>query len=117
MGSIEEQVNDLINSLRWILKCIGQSKYNGNKKEIILSGHSAGAHLSLLTALTYNNNLNSDGKKILKKILNLKNLYYLMVHMILNFLNINFLIFLCLKIVIKKFLHGYRLPKYHQLKY
>lgn len=43
-------VNDVRSAINWILKEI--SHYNGNSNKIILSGHSAGGHLALLSYLS-----------------------------------------------------------------
>jgi len=47
-GNIDDMVNDIYNSIVWTYNNI--QKYGGNKNRIILSGHSAGAHLIALTA-------------------------------------------------------------------
>ncbi|ORX42000.1 alpha/beta-hydrolase [Piromyces finnis] len=47
-GTIDDMVNDIYNSIVWTYNNI--QKYGGNKDKIILSGHSAGAHLIALTA-------------------------------------------------------------------
>ncbi|ORX42001.1 alpha/beta-hydrolase [Piromyces finnis] len=46
-GTIDDMVNDIYNSIVWTYNNI--QKYGGNKDKIILSGHSAGAHLTALT--------------------------------------------------------------------
>ncbi|OUM67394.1 hypothetical protein PIROE2DRAFT_5140 [Piromyces sp. E2] len=48
-GKIEEMVNDVYQSILWTYNNI--SKYGGDNKKIILSGHSAGAHLIALTVI------------------------------------------------------------------
>jgi len=48
-GKIDEMVNDVYKTVEWTYNNI--SKYGGDNKKIILSGHSAGAHLSVLTVI------------------------------------------------------------------
>jgi acetyl esterase/lipase len=48
-GKIDDMVNDVYQSIFWTYKNI--HLYGGNENKIILSGHSAGAHLSVLTII------------------------------------------------------------------
>jgi len=48
-GSIEDMVEEVYKVVEWIYNNIEQ--YGGNKNRIILSGHSAGAHLAALTTI------------------------------------------------------------------
>jgi len=48
-GNFDDMVDDIYKSIAWTYENI--SKYGGDKNRIILSGHSAGAHLCSLTTL------------------------------------------------------------------
>ncbi|OUM62759.1 hypothetical protein PIROE2DRAFT_10858 [Piromyces sp. E2] len=48
-GNIDDMVDDVYQSIVWTYENI--SLYGGDKDRIILSGHSAGAHLAALTAI------------------------------------------------------------------
>jgi acetyl esterase/lipase len=48
-GSIEDMVDDVYKAIEWTYNNI--EKYGGDKTKIILSGHSAGAHLAALTLI------------------------------------------------------------------
>ncbi len=50
--NLEEQIRDCAKALVWTYKNIG--KYGGNKNNIFLMGHSAGAHLVSMIALDKN---------------------------------------------------------------
>ncbi|MDY8137709.1 alpha/beta hydrolase [Aquimarina sp. 2201CG5-10] len=59
--NMETVLSDIAASIQWIQKKAFQ--YNGNSNEVILSGHSAGGHLALMTYLM-NENLRSNIKAI-----------------------------------------------------
>jgi len=48
-GSFEDMVDDVYKAVEWTYNNI--EKYGGDKSKIILSGHSAGAHLAALTTI------------------------------------------------------------------
>ena len=47
--SIDDMVEDIYNALHWTVKNI--HKYGGDKSQITLMGHSAGAHSATLTTV------------------------------------------------------------------
>jgi len=59
-GSIDDMVDNIYNAIQWTYENI--SEYGGDKENIILSGHSAGAHLSLLTTLKAKLGAKNNGK-------------------------------------------------------
>jgi len=59
---MDEMVNDVYQSILWTYNNISQ--YGGDKNRIILSGHSAGAHLSILTVIKSTLQLSNKGKKL-----------------------------------------------------
>jgi acetyl esterase/lipase len=61
-GSIDDMVDDLYKAIKWTYNNI--SKYGGNKNEIILTGHSAGAHIAALTAFKASLDIKNNGKTL-----------------------------------------------------
>ncbi|ORX78282.1 alpha/beta-hydrolase [Anaeromyces robustus] len=61
-GTIDDMVDDVYNAIKWTYKNI--SKYGGNPKQISLSSHSAGAHITALTVIKSALNLENNGKKL-----------------------------------------------------
>lgn len=49
LGTVDEMIYDIISSINWVYKNIG--KYGGDSQNIILLGHSSGAHLAALTLI------------------------------------------------------------------
>lgn len=62
MGTMDDMVNDVYQSILWTYNNI--SKYGGDNSRIILTGHSAGAHLSMLTVIKSTLNLENNGKQL-----------------------------------------------------
>jgi len=48
-GTLDEMIEDICNAIIWVYNNIG--KYNGDNQNMILLGHSSGAHLSALTLI------------------------------------------------------------------
>jgi len=59
-GSMEDMVTDIYTSIQWTYENI--KKYGGDPERIIVSGHSAGAHLFLLTLFKAYNQIKNEGK-------------------------------------------------------
>ncbi|OUM62230.1 hypothetical protein PIROE2DRAFT_11546 [Piromyces sp. E2] len=62
MGSMDDMVNDVYQCVLWTYKNISQ--YGGDNSRIILTGHSAGAHLSMLTVIKATLNLENKGRQL-----------------------------------------------------
>eukprot|EP00833_Pecoramyces_ruminatium_P004548 jgi/Orpsp1_1/1178580/evm.model.c7180000065910.1 len=62
LGSMEDMVTDVYTSIKWTYENI--KKYGGDPERIIVSGHSAGAHLILLTLFKAYNNMKNEGKEL-----------------------------------------------------
>jgi len=60
LGTIDDMVSDLHKAIKWIYDNI--SKYGGDKDRIILTGHSAGAHLVALTTFKAALGMKNNGK-------------------------------------------------------
>jgi len=60
--SIDDMVEDVYTALKWVNKNI--KNYGGNKNEITLMGHSAGAHIATLTTVKAGLKMKVNGKKL-----------------------------------------------------
>ncbi|OUM64349.1 hypothetical protein PIROE2DRAFT_8903, partial [Piromyces sp. E2] len=58
-GTIEDMVDDVYSAIKWTYNNI--EKYGGDPNQIILTAHSAGAHLSALTIVKSTLGLNNNG--------------------------------------------------------
>lgn len=58
-GSVEDMVDDIYNAIQWTYNNI--EKYGGDPNNIILTAHSAGAHLSALTIVKSTLGINNNG--------------------------------------------------------
>ncbi|ORX84894.1 alpha/beta-hydrolase [Anaeromyces robustus] len=62
LGTIDDMVGDLHKAIKWTYDNI--EKYGGNKNKIILTGHSAGAHLVALTTFKAALGIKNNGKTL-----------------------------------------------------
>ncbi|ORX79494.1 alpha/beta-hydrolase [Anaeromyces robustus] len=79
-GTVDDMVEDIYNAIKWTSRNI--KNYGGDPSNIILSGHSAGAHLSALTIIratlrTKNNGIKLEPLPYIQKIVLLNGPYVL----------------------------------------
>ncbi|ORX83224.1 hypothetical protein BCR32DRAFT_326475 [Anaeromyces robustus] len=79
-GSVEEMVEDIYKTIQWTYQNI--SKYGGNPEKIILTAHSAGAHISALTIVksalqSYNNGVQLQPLPYLERVVLMNGPYIL----------------------------------------